>query len=65
MWFDDEEDKTEGASPMIENMWVLTRLSFLQETFQEEGKKIGECVKVPVPSDVLVSKFDTILHIWI
>lgn len=44
---------------------VLVILLSLQETLQQECEEIGECVELTVPSDVLVTEFDTILHIWI
>ena len=42
-----------------------TILSFLQEALQQESKEIREGVELSVPSYVLVSKFDTVFHVWI
>ena len=46
-------------------MLCLTRLPFLQEAFQEESEEIGECVELPIPSDILIAEFDAVLHIRI
>ena len=43
----------------------LTRLSFFQEAFQKEGKEIGECVELAVPTNVLITELDAVFHIWI
>ena len=40
-------------------------LSFLQETLQQECEEIGECVELPVPTDILIAEFDAVLHVGI
>ena len=43
----------------------MARLPFLQEALQQECEEIGECVELPVPTDVLIAEFDAVLHIRI
>ena len=47
------------------SLGFLAPLPFFQETLQEEGKEIGECIELTVPTDVLIAKLNAILHIWI
>ena len=37
----------------------------IQEAFQQEGEEIREGIELAVPSDVFVTEFDTVFHIWI
>ena len=44
---------------------VLVILLSLQETLQQECEEIGECVELPVPTDILIAEFDAVLHVGI